>query len=89
MLGKQPDEKSDEKILQEYRKILDEAEANGIRTISLSDFLDYMGYEGRERSIGLGAGANPDQFKAQPTRGVQDTTASPFQRRKPIAGSAY
>jgi hypothetical protein len=89
VLGKQPDEKSDEKMLQEYRKMLDEAEANGVRHISLSDFLVYMGYEGRERSIGLGAGANPDQFKAQPGRGVQDTTTSPFQRRRPVAGSAY
>lgn len=89
VLGKQPDEKSEEKIIQEYRKMLDEAEANGVRHISLADFLVYMGYEGRERSIGLGAGANPDQFKPQPSRGVQDTTASPFQRGRKVPGSAY
>jgi hypothetical protein len=79
VLGERPSDTSNPKVLDEYRKILEEAEANGVRSVSLSDFLVIMGYEGRERSVGLGGRADPDQFKGKKKQ--------PFQRRRP--GSAY
>ncbi len=83
VLGERPSDTSNPKVLDEYRKVLEEAEENGVRRMTLSDFLVIMGYEGRERSVGLGGRGDPDQFKARPKGGVQPTTTSPFERRRP------
>ena len=82
VIGEQPNENSKPKVLNSYNRILTEADKNGVKTMSLTDFLDYMGFQGRERSVGLGRNADPEDFKP----GAKDRS-TPFRRRRP--GSAY
>ena len=83
IMGDTPTEKSDPKVLSSYRRMLDEATKYGVKTMSVADFLDYMGYQGRERSVGLGRRANPDDF----VPGAKKGGTSPFRRRS--ASGAY
>jgi hypothetical protein len=87
--GERPDDKSDPEILKGYRKMLDDAQKHGVGTMALDDFLDYIGHQGRERSVGLGGRADPRDFRPKPEGG-----APPFRRRssgtsRPGTRSAY
>jgi hypothetical protein len=76
ILGERPTDKDDAKILREYDRIITSAEKNGVKKMALKDLLDHMGYRGRERSVGLGRHANPDDFVPAGNQG-----SSPFRRR--------
>jgi hypothetical protein len=77
IMGERPTEKSDPKVLNSYRRMLDEATKYGVETMSVSNFLDYMGFQGRERSVGLGRRADPDDFAP----GAKKSGSTPFRRR--------
>ena len=56
-----------------WTEIQSEAQTLGTKTIHFREFLDYMGFEPQERSVKLGAKANPEEFKARLPEGVQRT----------------
>ena len=76
VLGKAPDDKSEQKFRKAYSQIRDSAQDYGVKSMPLTDLLNYMGYTGRERSVGLGNRANAKDFSP---RNKKDS--SPFRRR--------
>ncbi len=54
-----------------FGEMITEAEKLGVKTIAVSEFLDYMGYKGQERTVNLGKAANPADFKPRLPTGTQ------------------
>ncbi|MCE9548533.1 MAG: hypothetical protein K8T25_23910 [Planctomycetia bacterium] len=75
VLGERPTEnvKSPE-MLKSYSQLIKEADDAHISTMNLKDFIKFMGYQGRERSVPLsksssesvGPGSKPDTFRKRP-----------------------
>jgi uncharacterized protein (UPF0333 family) len=84
VLGEEPKQ---EAKLSGYGEIFDEAKIYGIRTLSVHEFLDYMGYRPEERTVKLGRTARPTDFKPRLPEGVQRVmpgTARSKDLRKPV-----
>jgi hypothetical protein len=71
VLGKPPKAEKDSPMLQGWSDIHGEANTLGIKTIDVYEFLDYMGYEPQERTVGLGAKSKSSDFKPRLPEGVQ------------------
>jgi hypothetical protein len=54
-----------------YSDIIGEAQVLGVKTISVREFLDYMGYKPEDRTVGLGRKAKPADFAPRLPGGVQ------------------
>ena len=78
--GEEPNEK-DTAAIEGFTKISEEAQTLGIRTISLHDFLDYLGYKVEDRTVRLGPNANPKDFKPRLPAGVQRVRPAPKKKR--------
>ncbi|MDP7269200.1 MAG: hypothetical protein QF408_13635, partial [Pirellulales bacterium] len=76
VVGTPPNEKSSEKLTNAHGKITKSAKQSGVKELGLKDLLNYMGYTGREGSIGLGRNAKPEDFVPGKNKG-----SSPFRRR--------
>ena len=76
VVGTPPNEKSSEKLMDAHGKITKTAKQSGVKELGLKDLLNYMGYTGREGSIGLGRRAKPEDFLPGKDKG-----SSPFRRR--------
>jgi hypothetical protein len=78
IMGERPDEKSDQDVLDAYRKMLEDAQEYAVGQMSLDDFLEYIGYRGR-----TGTSERP---------GLSSSTSgksSPFRRRPTNKKSTY
>ncbi len=69
--GDPPKTDKDSPQLQAWSDIHGEAGTLGIKPISVHAFLDYMGYEPQERTVGLGARSKSSDFKPRLPEGVQ------------------
>ncbi len=54
-----------------FSEMMSEAQKLGVKTIPVSEFLDYMGYQGQERTVNLGKAANPADFTPRLPHGTQ------------------
>ncbi len=69
--GKPPKAEKDSPALQGWSDIHGEADTLGIKAIDVYAFLDYMGYEPQERTVGLGPRSKSSDFKPRLPEGVQ------------------
>ena len=68
VLGKEP---TTEGKINSYSEIRGEAQTLGVKTISLNEFLDYMGFKSEDRTVRLDKDAVSSDFKARLPEGVQ------------------
>jgi hypothetical protein len=59
------------------------AQSLGVETITMTDFLNQMGYRPQDRSVQLGAGASARDFPARPEAGSARSGATRFRPRTP------
>ena len=87
VLGEQPDERTDRKLLDNFAIMRKKAEELGIETIGVDELLDWVGYRPEARTIGLGKNADPNQFKPKPAEGKAPTStgavSEKFRERRP------
>ncbi len=69
--GNVPKAQKDSPALQGWSDIHGEADTLGIKSIGVHAFLDYMGYEPQERTVGLGPKSKSSDFKPRLPEGVQ------------------
>jgi hypothetical protein len=73
--------------LRSYIDIRGEASVLGVKTISVNEFLDYMGYKVQDRTVNLGRKANPIDFTPRFPDGIQrkspDTRPQQYRTRIP------
>lgn len=80
----------DEGDIASFGEMISEAEKLGVKTIAVSEFLDYMGYKGQERTVNLGKAANPADFTPRLPSGTQRTIRGngqpdEYRRTRPVA----
>jgi hypothetical protein len=63
VLGRGPDEKSSEKLLNETNTIRQQALQNGTATIDLTELLEMMGWKAEERTVELAGGTGTGEFR--------------------------
>lgn len=69
--GDQPKAEKESPDLQGWSDIHGEADLLGVKAIGVHEFLDYMGYEPQERTVGLGSRSKSSDFKPRLPEGVQ------------------
>jgi hypothetical protein len=87
ILGDQPTEATGAKTLDEYGKIIGQAQKLGVAQMNLQQFLDMMGYQTEERTVELGRGANPRDFRAKSTDQPRAKKGEFRERRPPARGA--
>jgi hypothetical protein len=60
-----------------------QAQSLGVETITITDFLNQMGYRPQDRTVQLGAGASARDFPARPENGSARSGATRFRPRTP------
>ncbi len=81
VLGKAPTDKSKgDGLIDAYSSFINEAKSHGVQTMNLQQFLDMMGYQADERTVGLGRGADPRDFRPGGRRATDG-----FRERRPPA----
>ena len=96
VLGKAPDANATKERIDERTRMMRDADRLGLRTIALAELLVRMGWKNQTPVVRFGAGANPNDFRAQPPEGVPRTSggnvSDVFRKREPprrAGGSAY
>ena len=94
VLGDRPTEKSSTEALIGIANLLKDAETLPIKTISVPELIEYLGYKAQERTIPLGADSKSADFKPRaPNEVHRKSNNSMFkkQRSTPTSGtkSAY
>jgi hypothetical protein len=83
VIGTQHDEKTDKKLRDARKKMLDQAEELGVRTVTLKDLLKKTGWKEETPVVTYGKGADPDDFRAKPPEGVpRRSTGNIFKPRE-------
>ncbi len=84
VLGPAPTE---EDPLRGYTAIIKAADTQGVQKISLDLVLNYVGYDGKQRTVALGKSARAIDFKAKPDEGVvrssQGSVSALYDEAKP------
>jgi hypothetical protein len=92
VLGEEPTEKTAPQFLKERSEMIDQAAELGLRSITLKDLLDRMGYRRQAHVVKYGPGANPQDFKARPESDVRRVSSGSvseiFKPRQPPRGSS-
>ncbi|OHB80083.1 MAG: hypothetical protein A2W31_14680 [Planctomycetes bacterium RBG_16_64_10] len=75
------------KAIETFSEMNRQAADLGVEVINVAEFLDRMGWRPADRTVRLGRGASPDDFRAEPAPGAgHGTTVAPterFRRRRP------
>ena len=92
--GEQPDDKSTSTAVEAYSKMMKECQSLPIKTISVPELIDYLGYKAKERTIPLGADSKSSDFKPRAPEEVQRKSSNNMfkkHRSTPTGGtkSAY
>lgn len=74
VVGQRPTEKTSAEGIRGYTNIIGEAQELGIERISIDKLLSMMGWQGEERTLKLGSGAVPDDFRVQRDLGRDQST---------------
>jgi hypothetical protein len=83
VMGDRPTDKSaSADFLKSYSKIIGEADALGIKKVSLEQFLDNVGYQSEEHTVAMDNRAESRDFKTQPNGGVVRQSNPPFKSRR-------
>ena len=86
VLGKRPTEKTrGDGRIEAYSSFINEAEGHGVQTMNMQQFLDMMGYQADERTVGLGRGADPRDFKPRNPKTGSRRASEGFRERRPPA----
>ena len=86
VLGQSPETSATANLQEGWHKMSEEADTNGVETITLHDFLNQMGYKPQDRTVRLGAGARAADFAPRAedaSLGTSGTSPSPFRPRTP------
>ena len=85
LIGERPTDVTGKAILEKYTQIIGDAKKLGVAEMNIQQFLDMMGYKSDERTVNLGRGADPRDFRAQETAGTRNTsgTTNKFRERQP------
>jgi hypothetical protein len=86
VLGEKPDARANKQVLESYSNIIAKAQELGIERMPIGEFIGQMGWSADERTVQLGRGAHPKDFKATFPHGVQPRsygiTSEEFQKRE-------
>jgi hypothetical protein len=86
IIGERPTDTKDAKIVDKHVQLMQQAKELGIAEMNLQQFLDMMGFKSDERTVNLGRGADPRDFRAKDTSGAtKRKNAEPFRERRPPA----
>jgi hypothetical protein len=89
--GEPPTDKSNQELIKEVSRIVDEAEKLGVETISYKKLLHRMGWKNTAPVTQYGSGANPNDFRPVPPEGGVRTSSGNvseiFKPRRPRAGN--
>ncbi len=89
--GERPNDKTtNNELLKNYSKMIGDAKSLPIKTISVPELIDYLGYKAKERTIPLGADAKESDFKPRLPDGIQRKSGGNMiqkSRQVPITGS--
>ncbi|MCO6047238.1 hypothetical protein NG895_25340 [Aeoliella sp. ICT_H6.2] len=66
VFGERSDRTNDSALRDTWDKMHNEANAMGVELISVTDFLNQMGYKPDNRAVNLGAGVNANDFRPRP-----------------------
>jgi hypothetical protein len=92
VLGEQPTEKTSPEFMNHRSEMIKQAGELGIRSITLRDLLDRMGYQRQARVVSYGAGSNSADFKIQPENGKRPVSSGNvsdiFKPRQPPRGGS-
>jgi hypothetical protein len=90
ILGERPTDKTKEGALSSFTAIIKQANVAGVPTMSLKDFLNYVGYKPEERSVQLGHEGNELAAIKQARKNAKEKEAAntvpkkePFKPRVP------
>lgn len=86
VIGKRPTENTDARGLREFSRIRAEAESYGIAEISLERFLTDMGYQAVGKTVKLGKGADPANFRSA---NPDSAGTGRFRPRQPPKAKSY
>lgn len=67
--GEAPTDKSNQDLLKEVSRLVDEAERLGVETVSYQELLHRMGWKNKAPVTQYGAGANPNDFRPEAPEG--------------------
>jgi hypothetical protein len=85
VLGEFPNSPTEVALQKPWEDLHVEARDLGVETISLTEFLNQMGYRPQDRTVQLGAGASARDFPARPESGAtRNGAATRFRPRTPI-----
>ena len=65
--GKQPTDKSSERVLESHRRIKAQAQFQSVKSLSIGKFLDYIGYQPDVRTVALGGESTSPSFRPRGT----------------------
>ena len=89
--GDRPSETSGPGAIQGYSEMDRDARNMSIESITLDEFLTYIGWKGEVRTVQLGRGSRSEDFTAKPKDGVNrkstGATSDVFRERRPPRGS--
>jgi hypothetical protein len=84
VLGEFPDSPTEVALQKPWEEMHVEARSLGVETISITEFLNQMGYRPQDRTVQLGAGASARDFPARPEGGAaRNGAATRFRPRTP------
>jgi hypothetical protein len=84
VLGEFPDSPTEVALQKPWEDMHTEARSLGVETISITQFLNQMGYRPQDRTVQLGAGASARDFPARPeSGGTRSGAATRFRPRTP------
>jgi hypothetical protein len=84
VLGEYPNAATQVALQKPWEDMHREAQSLGVETITISDFLNQMGYRPQDRTVQLGAGASARDFPARPENGsARGGSATRFRPRTP------
>jgi hypothetical protein len=76
VLGDFPDSPTEVALQKPWEDMHKEARSVGVQTITITEFLNQMGYRPQDRSVQLGTGASARDFPARPEGGASDSSGS-------------
>ena len=83
VLGEYPNAATQVALQKPWEDMHREAQSLGVETITITDFLNQMGYRPQDRTVQLGAGASARDFPARPENGSGSSGTTRFRPRTP------
>lgn len=72
VFGEYPESPNDANLRTTWQKMHDDAKAMGVELISITDFMNQMGYKPDDRTVGLSGPARAENFRPRPSPAASD-----------------